>query len=1199
MPINAVCPECENRFALQDSLLGQSVRCPVCKKVFIVKLDSSKLTFETPPAETSPDPGTPSRPRSDAPSTNYKSGTVGDFVKVIGASSTKPTPTERKWSAEMDSPTREAQTALPSGPKEIQWTPDLDVDPKSTKQAESSLHTIDVDHHESELASARKPAKKSRKTLLVGLIAFTIGSVVLGGIFFKRYLDLAPERLYAAGKKEYDENHFDQARKLFEQINKDHPDHPRAIEARFFAPMAGLRSAVSSVLNKTEPSTAVGLWDQFLQTIADRSLAPFAEKNKFGIDIWQTGNRLTEDLIGKGNSVFNRDDPSESEKWLQEAIRITASMEQFRPDDLAISDGLKRDISELRAKIEGSRERAGSLKDLRAMLAEPDDEKLQLAKREATARGLDKDEGFLRIAGEAEQKIRAKAIYTAITPTIKPVPVTDDGLASLLFAPRLDRGPRVPVRGTPTTFFALARGVMYALDEADGRVLWAMRTGVDSHIPASRIPESEASPELAVIATVDGQQAGLHARHFRNGVSHWYQPLPSACLSQPVLIGAELYVPLCDAEGTVLEIVAITGEIKGKIQLGRPIGGPLSSRPGTSQLFIPAESGSVYAFDVDRRGVNGEHLNPALIGVIVTGHAPGGLLSAPFFANPEPENPGKRSLFVSVSTGLSSMMLRACPFTDGETGTVESVPDVNEISIPGWSRFPAYCDGEKIAIVTDQHDLMLVGIGLGGNQDVQLFSLPGGSSQTSTTRSNSSAQLVWADEVNYWVLSDKQLRQFRSGFTGRDGVRLNQVNKGLVLGEPVHAAQMNARKDMMVLFTHEGSNHFATAVDTVTGQMLWQRELGMLAKGEPVRKGNDLVWLDQEGGITKLDTRQLTQDSKPVWLVDIEDRWLLTNPAAGFRSSTSLMAGPNDISFTLMESEAVPKRFLIRSTDGVRVMEQLVPAPASLAGTPIVVGKFLVMPLENGTLYRVAIVDGKALEEGPTWRAGQINPAVVCHLTKIDGENFLATDGSKSVVRWFWAAENKRFEARGRLLLKDEIKNPIWAIPGTPNRFLILDKVGNLVLRDADLLEKPPIRVWRVAGKDASVPKNERLAVVKAIGNEKPTIVIVVGDQNGFAINLDEEKPIWKTSNFARPISGIASDSPTSCWITDIAGEVKRLDYKTGQISPAIFKTRGSVAVAGGAFPLDEKHLIVPLNDGTLLLGEWMQDGKPLAPGKP
>ena len=81
MPINTVCPECDSRFRLQDSMHGQSMRCPVCKKVFVAK-DLGEAAAAK-PVEVPPPPPAPPRPRSDAPNTNFRSGNVADFVPLI------------------------------------------------------------------------------------------------------------------------------------------------------------------------------------------------------------------------------------------------------------------------------------------------------------------------------------------------------------------------------------------------------------------------------------------------------------------------------------------------------------------------------------------------------------------------------------------------------------------------------------------------------------------------------------------------------------------------------------------------------------------------------------------------------------------------------------------------------------------------------------------------------------------------------------------------------------------------------------------------------------------------------------------------------------------------------------------------------------------------------------------------------------
>ena len=136
-------------------------------------------------------------------------------------------------------------------------------------------------------------------------------------------------------------------------------------------------------------------------------------------------------------------------------------------------------------------------------------------------------------------------------------------------------------------------------------------------------------------------------------------------------------------------------------------------------------------------------------------------------------------------------------------------------------------------------------------------------------------------------------------------------------------------------------------------------------------------------------------------------------------------------------------------------------------------------------------------------------------------------------------------------------------------------------------------------GKDPVVPANERIVSVTPPPGGLAANAVVLGSQSAFSLKFDEEKPVWKSPVFSRPLAGITREAGGTVLITDQVGEIRRLNLKTGEISGLVFRVAGSVAVAGGALALDEKHLLIPLTDGTLLLGEADRKPAPLAPGKP
>lgn len=1239
MPINSICPSCENRFSLQEELLGKAMRCPHCKEVFQVNSVDTKVTFEPLSPEKKPEVTKPGISRSDVPKGNYQSGSINEFVPLVGASSATPSPepTVSQWTPEIDPTTPKqpkrsgnvdqfvqvvsASTVKPlpakpaNGPTESTWSPDMMNTPE-----EPSAPTEPPSSYTRE-AVVKQP-KKGRKQILIGLIAFTFMSLALGGFFLKRYLDFAPERIYLAAKKEYDETHFAQARKLFDQLVAEYPEHPRTAEAKFFAPLSGLRNTVSSVVSKSDPTQSITEWDQFMKLTNDPTIAPYADKNKFGLDIWNTGTRLLEDVLTKGNEVFNRDDPSIAEQWLNHATRIDADIERFRQDEITKPENLKRELAGLSQKLKGAVVRANQLKDIRALLAiDPDDEKLQQAREMAMSRGVSDDDGFVALLQEAEAKIRAKAIYIKLANPLQKTTVPDDGLTSLLFAPRLDIERALPIKGKPHVFFALARGILYALDEADGHVLWAVRTGIDSHTPAMTIPGSDTGQSLAILpcqlglnAQAEGASlvtggimatlfpngvAGIQARQLKTGVPVWYQPLPAPVASEPVLVGADLYVPLSDKNGTILEIVAATGEIRGKIELGRTIGGPIVVRPATGQLFIPAESASVYVFNVNNLGSNNEHKDPELIGVISTGHQAGAILGKPFFSNPEPEQSGPKHLLLCVNSGLKQMLLKACPFADSPNdGKIASNGPVKELLVSGWTRFPVYCDGEKITLVTDQRKVIQLGLGLDGNQDETVFTLPGPKDEHAKTRDDSAAQLVLADEVHYWVLAGKQLQRFRSGFTRAEGVKLQAVGAEIPVGEPIQPPQLNSKKDRMVIVTHVGSSHRATAVDTETGALLWQRELGLLVRGEPIRMGDDVVCLDQGGGISKLSAKELQEKQGQVWHVD--DRWLIAAPPFNFRPITGLFPGPEQSLMCVLENQSpLGRKLLIRRITNGRLQEQIVACPAGLAGQPVVIGSSLVLPLDNGVLYRFLFKDNRVLEAGPTWRDDKIAVLGTCHVAAITEEEFLATDGNRSIVRWRWSARNQAFESRGKVTLKEKIRQAPIVLTGSPNRFVLVDALGKILLWDADLMAQSPSKIWNNTGKDPAIPINDRLIGIMPAPPELPNAMIILGNRASYALKFDQATPVWKTNHTGKILTGRPLQANAPWYVTDQLGIIRKLDLVTGDLSKALYQLEGSHAAASGAIPLEGKQLLVPLVDGTFLLAETVNPGTPLAVSKP
>lgn len=1225
MPIDAVCPECQNRFRLQEGMVGKSMRCPVCQEVFVVK-EAAPAAGGKGPGEKPPATDTPPRSRSDIPPVVSRSGSVSDFVPVITdvaparpapAAPPRPTPpapaqpqvvttpppprpaagrppaTPVKPPAAGDFPWDEGPKTKPA-PVELKWTPTVappvnpEAPPIPLRPADDE--PIDLRPAEEEvvaLAPTRPPKSKKRLGVLLGMVAFVVLALGVGGFFLVRYINDAPERLLAAGRKDYEAANYDQARRVFDQLVTEYPTHRLVPEARFFGELSALRGALRSPMMAEDPTPGLAQWKKFLDALNDPDVGPFAAKGRFAIDVWQAGDKLADDLATKAGRSLNPDAPDEAEKWMAELDAVEKDLDRFRPDEEPRKESRAKAVAELRQQIEVARIRADKLNELEKLLGDGSDESIGVADKRALELGMDKDHAYLAMKDRVEQRIQAKATYVREPQPIPPTAVPDDGLTSLLFAPRFDRGDRRAQPGLTSVFFCLARGVLYALDEPDGRVLWAARTGLDTDIMPVRVPASDQNPEMVLVASNTGNQFGITARQGRNGVPLWHHALAVPCQGPAVVVGPHAYVPLSDKDGTVLEIALGAGEVTGRLIIGRPLGPTLVARPGTGHLYVVAESRAVYVFDVDRHGPlpDFKREEPKLLGVMNTGHPTGSLRGVPVFSNPDPNEPGPRFFVLGQASGIDTMKLRAFRLADTPDGSPDPNPVAKEIALPGWASFPPHCDGEKVAVVTDQGEFGLYGLALAGNKDEDLFSFPSRPPGPGEMRP-SRGQVVLAEEGAFWILSGGELRRLRFGISPGAGVHMIQHGDAIPAGEPLHAPQVNPRGDTFVVVTQDGMTCRATAVDARTGQTRWRRELGVMVKGDPLRIGNAVLLLDHAGGMYRIDTKPFTALRSAAWLVDPDDQWLMAQPARGFTAVTGLIPAANGTAVALLagETETGPV-LLVRKYTGAGVQDRRFPATAPLAGQPVVSGNMLVLPLANGTLRRLNLADpAGVLEEGPSWRGDRLSRTAVCYLAPMDPDTLFATDGARSVVRWRWPANSKVFEMEGRLTLSEKLAATPAVVPGSPKGLVLADGKGNLTLWDADRLNPPALKAWRSGEKGLPPgPVQDGLRLESEPGRG-PRVVYSAGGRLVW-LPPDADGPKWVGPPPYKATEGRPVLDGGRILLTDRAGIVDTLDAVTGKEVREEFRLTGSHAFASAAVPIGPKQFTLPLTDG---VGVWL-----------
>lgn len=1112
------------------------------------------------------------------------------------AAASSPAPAEVTWSS----------TAAPPKPREVKWN-DHTAPPVQAPESPPAepVKSDRRSRREAKRSTPRPPRsprpigapRTRRKRVLVFLILFVFVGLGAVGIWFKGYLAREPERLFAKAEKEYAENRPGPAAALFETIVKDHPGFPRHKEAQFFFELSTLKSTVYSATTIGNPQPAIDQSKQFLTAIENPDLKPFAAKDKFGLDIWITLSKLADDVATKAKNDFDQDKPEETEKWIQYLEDNKGLLASYRPKD-SLPENFLKEIDGLKAMVAAARVRLGALAQIDQQLQDPDDEKIATARGIARGFQLEGDPAVIQRFDEAERKLQGRIAYKRFDPPQPAKTLKDDGLTGLLFAPRIDTpNPlhRPPPAGASDVYFAVARGMLYALDETNGRVRWATRVGIDTDTVPLRIPATETQPEFVLVTVNDGLRSSITARLASNGEPIWSQPLESPALGNPVQVGNRVFVtlkdpvprlPRSDSIGVIYEIELTNGLLLGRLSLGRPLATGGVRQQGTGLLYFPAEGKSVYVFDTLKLDENGNRLDPQLLGVLNTDHPPGTLRSEPVLSTTDPDAPGPRYLLLSQTEGLNKMKLKAFPLPQGAIPK-EPVAPV-EIELTGWSWFSPYCDGESLAVVTDRGEFGLFGINQIGNQDVPIFSLPPDAFKIPKADTPARGQLIHAEEGTYWILVRGNVIRVRIGLDAIEGIKVNVYGTPISVGEPIHAPQVTTRGDAFVIVTQQpdSSGCLATFIEMQTGEIRWQRQLGMMARGSPLLVGEEVFAIDQDCGLYKFDPKKLTASSDGAWLLD--DSWLLAPPLKNLHVPPELFALPEGkgvVATSVEESETGPK-LVVRSYQGTEMITRMFPLAGRFAGKPILFGNYLLVPLSTGTVFRINVKELRNLEEGPSWRNDRLTPDASCNLAALSDEEFLATDGNKTLLRFKWASDNP-FESKAKIPWVEKIQGAIaTARHNERTYFSFADAKGAVTLWDAAFPVRP-LRVWR-GQQGGPIPMGPIDLGPALYPGEQLRVGFVVDSRSLIWLDPGLDAPLWVSPKPAEVKSDGFIALPQlrgdRLLVADRAGWFQQLDVKTGKFIDKPVSISGNVAPSASPLQFAANAALAPVSDGTLLL---------------
>jgi hypothetical protein len=508
-----------------------------------------------------------------------------------------------------------------------------------------------------------------------------------------------------------------------------------------------------------------------------------------------------------------------------------------------------------------------------------------------------------------------------------------------------------------------------------------------------------------------------------------------------------------------------------------------------------------------------------------------------------------------------------------------------EPEVPGWSWFRPFLNSERLVQVTDEGVVGLVGINQFRNQDRDLFlemkvRIPPGKGDDRRSR----AQVVHASEDDVWVLARGGLRLWHFDRFGPNLLPL--WPRPLTLGSPLHASQVDEGRALVVVTQSPTqpvclATSLSAAADRDAGEVRWQKQLGLLCRGEAATVGGKVLLLDQGGGLYELDPKDHAAN---------QQQW----EPAGRRVAAPLTAAaplaaahgpyllPHENGATADVLALSPTgRLVLRSYEpGKAVRNRSYAALGLPTAAPARLGSGLVLALENGLLVHLPSGAGKG-DTGPEWRARHADRDVPGYVAALGGDEFLSSDGSRGLTRWRWAG-GRDFEKKtsSEELPARIVSTPLVLPRGKDKsvRVCIADSRGILtLLHDTEAggmgNSWKTTQTWDLAGRITAGP----FPCGEHVG-------CIVNRRRLVCIHPDRKAIAWTFEDETANIVGLPRRLGTKVVVGLQSGRFRALNPATGKAHSPGYRLEANVAPVAGAVPFGKGRLLAPLSDGTLMI---------------
>jgi tetratricopeptide (TPR) repeat protein len=1040
-----------------------------------------------------------------------------------------------------------------------------------------------------EMGSTSSSANR-RALWIIGAMIVIAGFIVATAtiVTLNAYVQTETKR-YAQAKHDYEEGKYASAANAFQALLESFPNSENQPFYRLLGDLSRVRDQVYS--SQADPVKAETTVHEFLNAHkSDPNLKTYRT------DVGQTLSKLAEQLTASALEQHQLE-------LLKEAREALDQSEHYQPSGHTANGAVRDKIAEAQAAIIlwGKKQELLAALD-RLLQNNPSVQSVTDARSRAKHEGLDQDSEVKDRISKLESATLAQVRYVAHEPRTAPVAPETLETSLVLVPPVVRAAPSVSEN--KRVVLALARGVLYALDQNTGEERWATRVGIDTETLPVRLPATPTSPEIFLVFSADRstEHSRIMALSALDGSVLWQHQLSAPCLGKPVIVpgavGWRVFVPTYD--GFIHEIETSLGHVLGHFDLRGQhltVGGVWQQ--GTDLLYFPGDSDYVYVLDAAVTKPNAPPAAKHCVAILHTGHPSGSLRGEPIVINrvdPFARSGGAATrvpgyLILAQEDGLDHMKLRVfrLPIDNPDA------PPLLQPRIRGWSWLQPYHDGEKLAFVTDAGVFELFGINQVRNDDDPLFrQLPDNPEEQGRGRVKTRlgrAQVVHVAENDFWVLESGELQRLHFDLFGSRMVPV--WSNARRLGSPAHAAQVDDSEKTIFVVTQDlaRQTYLATAVTAEDGAVKWQRQLGLECPSDPLVLGRRVITVDRGGGLFVFDGSKYQHQERTEWrrtdpqyVPAVKEGPVLVH----------LLPGPDgrsvyEITCPALGGKLTVRRFLAGGASGKPELTEASVEDANLrplAGTPAIVGRSVLLPLTDGTIRRfpLPLTDAALAEGGPNWRGERVDEDARGHIVALGAEDFLTTDGSRGLTRWHWPQnESMNFqkvsingypfvELPARI-----VAAPLAIPPATPNGdwwVCVADSADTLTLlrlgQDAKQEER---RTWHLGGKITAGPFRRG-----------PAVGCVVDRRRVVWIDPSHAKPLWEYRMDGEGIVGEPQLVGGLLVVADSSGRFIGLDPATGKPQGAGYLLKANAAPAAAPVAYGAEAAFVPLTDGTVFL---------------